>query len=323
MKGIASPALVRNEALGFFQHPLALVESQRIGHGSRIWAFAHVLPGAVLGTDTNVCDHVFIENDVVVGDRVTIKCGVQLWNGMRVEDDVFIGPNATFTNDRFPRSKKHFELQQTRICKGASIGANATILPGLTIGHRAMVAAGAVVTRDVPPHAIVMGNPAFVSGYADIVKPSAPMSSGAPARDASTPLRVRGASLITVPLVLDPRGAITFGEVEKHLPFAPKRFFVVYDVPSREVRGEHAHKELDEFVVCLRGSCSVVLDDGYLREEIDLDSPTKGLHLPPRIWRVHYKYSADAMLLVLASDIYRASDYIRDYAEFLSFVGVK
>src|SRR5688572_26109604 len=133
-----------------FYHPQALVESADVGRGTRVWAFAHVLPGAVVGADCNVCDGVFIENDVVVGDRVTIKCGVQLWDGVRLEDDVFVGPNATFTNDKFPRAREWPERFETTVVhRGASIGANATLLPGISVGAHAMVGAGAVVTRDV------------------------------------------------------------------------------------------------------------------------------------------------------------------------------
>lgn len=150
----------------YFRHSHALVESLKIGAGTRIWAFVHVLPGAILGEDCNVADHVFIENDVVVGSRVTIKSGVQLWDGVRLEDDVFVGPNATFTNDLFPRSKQYPErFTQTRVCRGASIGANATILAGVIIGCHAMVGAGAVVTKDVPANALVVGNPARVVRY--------------------------------------------------------------------------------------------------------------------------------------------------------------
>ncbi len=153
----------------FFTHPKALVESTHIGEGTRIWAFAHVLPEAVIGSACNICDHTFIENDVVVGNRVTVKCGVQLWDGITVEDDVFIGPNATFTNDPFPRSKQRpKEFARTLLRRGASIGANATILPGLTIGQYAMVGAGAVVTADVPAYAIVAGNPAQNHGLCGI-----------------------------------------------------------------------------------------------------------------------------------------------------------
>src|SRR5512138_2046684 len=151
----------------FFAHPNAIVESEKIGKDTRIWAFVHILPQAVIGEDCNLCDHVFVENDVIVGDRVTIKSGVQLWDGVRVEDDVFIGPNVTFTNDPFPRSKQHLtKYPETLIRKGPSIGANATILPGLTIGPGAMVGAGAVVTRSVPRDAVVVGNPARIVRYA-------------------------------------------------------------------------------------------------------------------------------------------------------------
>ena len=151
-----------------FEHPRALVESTEIGPGTRVWAFAHVLPGARIGRDCNICDHTFIENDVVIGDRVTVKCGVQLWDGLRIGDDVFIGPNATFTNDPSPRSKQHLdEVLETVLEKGCSIGANATLLPGITIGEGAMVGAGAVVTRSVPPNAVVVGNPARIVRYTD------------------------------------------------------------------------------------------------------------------------------------------------------------
>jgi len=145
----------------FFVHSHALCESKDIGKGTRVWAFAHILPKAKLGQDCNICDHVFIENDVLIGDRVTIKCGVQIWDGITLEDDVFVGPNATFTNDKHPRSKVYpGSWPKTLVKRGASIGANATILPGLTIGENSMVGAGSVVTKDVPAGATVVGNPA-------------------------------------------------------------------------------------------------------------------------------------------------------------------
>jgi UDP-2-acetamido-3-amino-2,3-dideoxy-glucuronate N-acetyltransferase len=142
-------------------HELSDVQSKQIGKGTSIWQFCVVLPGARIGADCNICSHVFIENDVIIGDRVTVKCGVQLWDGLRVEDDVFIGPNVTFTNDSFPRSRQRPDFfAETVIHAGASIGANATILPGITIGRAAMVAAGAVVTRDIPAGELWIGNPA-------------------------------------------------------------------------------------------------------------------------------------------------------------------
>ena len=144
-----------------FIHPSSDVQSKQIGEGTRIWQYVVILPEAVIGRDCNICSHCFIENKAVVGDRVTVKCGVQLWDGVTLEDDVFIGSNATFTNDLKPRSRNAAaQLLPTVVKKGATIGANATILPGLTIGEGAMVGAGAVVTKDVPPGALVVGNPA-------------------------------------------------------------------------------------------------------------------------------------------------------------------
>jgi len=146
-----------------FIHPSADVQTTQIGEGTRVWQYVVILPGAVIGRDGNICSHCFIENQVRVGDRVTVKCGVQLWDGVTLEDDVFVGPNVTFSNDRHPRSRNQAAaLLPTLVRKGASIGANATILPGLTIGEGAMVGAGSVVTKDVPPRTLVVGNPARV-----------------------------------------------------------------------------------------------------------------------------------------------------------------
>ncbi|MCI5969164.1 acyltransferase [Helicobacter sp.] len=137
-------------------HYLADVQSQNIGSNTKIWQFCVVLPQAVIGKNCNICAHCFIENDVKIGNNVTLKNGVSLWDGIIIEDNVFIGPNVSFTNDKYPRSKKYpKEFAKTILKKGASIGANATILPGVVIGENAMVAAGAIVTKDVPPNALV------------------------------------------------------------------------------------------------------------------------------------------------------------------------
>lgn len=304
-----------------FQHPQALCESSNIGDGTRVWAFAHILPGAVIGRECNICDHVFIENDVRIGDRVTVKCGVQLWDGLRIEDDVFIGPNATFTNDRFPRSKAYPEkFLQTTIGKRASIGANATILPGISIGQGAMVGAGAVVTKPVPPHAIVAGNPAKIIGYANT--PAMPERTESTASAAGTQdTLVPGVRLYTQPVIEDLRGKLSVYEFERIVPFAVKRTFLVYDVPTAQVRGEHAHKACHQFLVCISGRCSVLADDGTHRQEFLLDAPNVGLHLPPMVWGVQYNYSSDAKLVVFASEHYDADDYVRNYDEFLALAG--
>jgi UDP-2-acetamido-3-amino-2,3-dideoxy-glucuronate N-acetyltransferase len=305
-------------------HALADVNSTIIGSGTRIWQYAVVLAGAKIGQDCNICSHCLIENDVVIGDRVTVKSGVQLWDGLRVGDDVFIGPNASFANDRFPRSKKTpKKFLPTIIEAGASIGAGVTVLPDITIGRNAMVAAGAVVICSVPPNAIVVGNPAKIVGYvgADINKipvgASLPLDSGAQAT------LVAGVSLHRMPRVVDIRGSLTVGEFDRTIPFFAMRYFMVFDVPTAETRGEHAHRVCHQFLICVRGSCAVVADDGTNRQEFLLDRPDVGIHLPPMVWGIQYKYSADAVLLVYASHYYDNLDYIRNYTEFRQLVGAE
>ena len=304
--------------MAWFKHDTAIVESPSIGDGTRIWAFVHVLEGASIGRDCNICDHTFIENDVVIGDRVTVKCGVQLWDGLRVENDVFIGPNATFTNDHFPRSKhKPSRFPPTVIRRGASIGANATVLPGVTVGEHAMVGAGAVVTHDVPRDAVVMGNPGRIVSYVGLETADRHVAA-APHPSGPEPALVEGVIFHRLPFVEDLRGNLSFAEVARHVPFEVKRYFLVFDVPSEQIRGEHAHRCQHQFLVCVNGRCSVVADDGIHRQEFLLDAPNIGIYLPPMTWAVQYKYSRDAVLLVLASDVYDAEDYIREYPEFLA-----
>lgn len=145
----------------YFVHPTAICESENIGNNTRIWAFSHVLKDVSIGEDCNLCDYTFIENGAVIGNRVTIKNGISIWDGVTIEDDVFLGPNCVLTNDTYPRSKiRHPQFEKTLLKKGASIGANATILCGIVIGRYAMIAAGAVVTKDVPDFALMVGNPA-------------------------------------------------------------------------------------------------------------------------------------------------------------------
>ena len=199
---------------------------------------------------------------------------------------------------------------------GASIGANATILPGLSIGQNAMVGAGAVVTRDVPPHAIVIGNPAHIIGYMDSArnyledpkpKESSRVSTG----------RVSGVIVKSMPQFEDMRGQLSVGNFEAEIPFAPKRFFLVHSVPTRKVRGEHAHRRCKQFLICIAGECKLAADDGTMREEYSLNGPSLGIYLPPMTWGMQYSFSSNAVLLVFASELYDANDYIRDYDEFL------
>jgi acetyltransferase-like isoleucine patch superfamily enzyme len=310
-------------------HPSAEVHTDRIGAGSTIWQSCVVLAGASLGQDVNVNAHCFIEDDVVIGDRVTVKSGVYLWNGVRLEDDVFIGPNVTFTNDKFPRSKNHeAAVLSTRVEAGASVGGGAVLLPGIVVGRGAMVGAGAVVTKSVPPYAIVMGSPARITGYVEnAVRTGSELRAPVPLRSAATSaVQTVGVGQVTLhrlKFVPDMRGSLSAGEFERDVPFAVKRYFLVFDVPSEKTRGEHAHRECHQFLLCVKGSCAVVVDDGHARAEVLLDAPDLGLHLPPMTWGIQYKYSADAVLLVFTSHSYDAADYVRDYAEFLDLAGAR
>jgi UDP-2-acetamido-3-amino-2,3-dideoxy-glucuronate N-acetyltransferase len=299
-------------------HDAAICESEKIGKGTNIWAFAHVLPGAMIGEDCNICDHVFIENDVVVGDRVTIKSGVQLWDGLRVGDDVFIGPNATFTNDKNPRSKKRLEkFLKTTIHEGASIGANATILPGVNIGRGAMVGAGAVVTSSVPPYAVVVGNPARISGYVGENRQIEAVENTSMLLP--SPQVVAGkAVLFPLTQAVDMRGSLAVMEFASQCPFIPKRLFMVHAVPTKSVRGEHAHRKCQQFLIAASGSITVSVDDGKSRGSVVLNSPDRGLYIPPLTWGSQYQFSSDAVLLVLASHEYDDADYVRTYADFLA-----
>ncbi len=305
-----------------FVHAAGIVDDgARVGSGTRVWAFAHILPGAVVGEDCNICDGVFVEGGVSVGDRVTVKPGVQLYTGVTLEDDVFVGPNATFTNDLYPRSRQWLdEHPEIVVRRGASIGANATLLPGVEIGTGAMVGAGAVVTRSVPPHAVVVGNPARIVGYdagdrdaqgERPPRPEAPVG--------VSELAVPGVTLHRFARHEDMRGSLTSGltATPDGVPFDVRRWFLVYDVPTREIRGEHAHRRCHQFLMCVCGSVMVAVDDGEQRAEVLLDEPTLGIHVPPMVWATQYRYESDAKLLVLASEPYDPDDYIRDYDAFL------
>jgi len=308
-----------------FVHEKGLCESATVGEGTRIWAFAHVLPGAQIGRNCNICDHVFIENDVTVGDDVTVKSGVQLWDGVRLGDKVFVGPNVTFTNDKFPRSRlRPTEFLKTEVGDGASIGANATVLPGIRIGSGAMVGAGAVVTKDVPPNAVVVGNPAVIVGYQGARNQEDAASGSripAGAAGARARLGVGGAELWRLPHFSDLRGHLYPIECERDLPFVPRRVFLVRDVPSNKVRGEHAHRACHQFLVAAHGRLAVVVDDGEDRREVSLADPLTGLYVPPMVWCIQYKFDPDSVLMVMASEAYDPDDYLRDYARFRELIG--
>lgn len=215
---------------------------------------------------------------------------------------------------------------------GISLGVNARldaaciVGSGVTIGQGAWVRAGAVVLRSVPPNAIVEGNPAQVVGYLDgngSKKRPDPRHidiyafSNLP-RPSKVQLEVGESALFLTRRITDARGTLTVGEVPSEVPFLPARYFVVFDVPTMELRGEHAHRQCQQFLICLHGSCRVLLDDGQSRCEVTLDRPDMGVFMPEMIWGTQYRYSPDAVLLVFASHPYDSADYLRTYDEFLA-----
>ena len=213
---------------------------------------------------------------------------------------------------------------RVKVGASARIGANTTLLPDVAVAAQAEVRPGSVVTRSVPPMAIVEGNPAVITGYVGVPagsRDSLLARGRVPAAGPTEATNVHGVTVHTFPVVVDLRGNLTAAEFEQHIPFRPLRYFMVFDVPSRETRGEHAHRECHQFLVCVRGTCAVVADDGENRIEVTLDVANRGLYLPPMTWGIQYKYSADALLLVFASHHYDPADYIRDYDQFLELAG--
>ena len=275
---------------------------------------AIISAGARLGLDVAVGPYTVVGEDAVVGDQCEIGSGVSLCRRVVLESGVKVGSNAVFVQG--PDSSA---TTGTLVKRMTNIGANATIGPNVTIAARAEVRPGAVVTRSVPANAIVEGNPANIVGYVDAVHRTDALRIGASDGSAAAieSTAVKGVTLHSFSVIPDLRGNLTVGEFGQQIPFAPQRYFVVYGVPSREVRGEHAHRVCHQFLICLRGSCAVVADDGENRVEVLLDVPSRGLYLPPMTWGIQYQYSADAMLLVFASHHYDAHDYIREYEQFL------
>lgn len=257
----------------------------------------------------------FVHEGARLSAGCVVKNGAYICRGVSLEGGVYIGPNVVFVEPSV-----NSPIVESRVEKNVRIGANSTICAGVSIGSKAVVRPGSVVTRAVPPNAIVEGNPASIVGYIDAVNDSVSASGDmeTPTVPSERKTAVKGVTLHTFPLIPDMRGSLTVCEFEKQIPFAPKRSFMVFDVPSREVRGEHAHHRCHQFLICVRGSCAVLADDGENKIEVVLDAPNRGIYLPPMIWGVQYKYSPDALLIVFASDYYDASDYIRSYAEFLN-----
>lgn len=274
-----------------FVDPSARFEGRHLGEGSRVLAYVTVGPEAAVAENCVLCDHAVMLGPVVLGEGVSVGAGAVI--GAEGGAEVAVHPFA-------------------------SIGANATVLPGVVVGRRAVVEAGCTVTESVPANAIVNGNPARIVAYADSRPQSAPETAvAAPPAAGVTETKVRGVALHRLTSARDLRGSLTAAEFPD-LPFEPRRVFTVFDVPSESVRGAHAHRACSQFLICVAGTVSCLVDDGSAREEVRLESSDVGLHIPPMIWGTQWRYSRDAVLLVLASHPYDAADYIRDYEEFLA-----
>ena len=293
-----------HEAVPAFVHPTADVHDSVIGLNSRVLQYAIVAENCDIGENTIIHPHCVLQPGVVIGDDVTIHCGVHIATGTRIEDQVSIGANSAIAGRSGQTSGEgaHIKVQ-------ASIGFGVTISAGVEVGQMSLIDDGSVVTGNVPPGARVCGNPATIQGYRD--RESFPVRLHQPS-DCGIP----GVGFLQLQQVQDLRGTLTVCQWDQQLPFVPQRIFFLHGVPNEKVRGAHAHRECMQFLVCINGSVNVLVDDGIAREEFVLRSASEGLLIPPGIWATQYKYSASAMLAVIASHNYAAEDYIRDYQEF-------
>lgn len=304
-------------------HPTSIIEGAQIAADTRIAPWVIILPGTQIGKAGLIEPHCFIESNVTIGNGVKVMSGVYIGKNVKIAGDVTIGPNVSIAHasvlgiSEFPQ-----EPRETVIEAGVSIEPNVVLYSGIRVGANAQIKAGSVVTKSVPPGSIVDGSPAKISGYINNVVYQEGIYksiSGAinPSGSRVQKIGVGDAALHILKLVEDMRGNLSVGQFLDDIPFIPKRYFLILNVPSTEARGEHAHKKCKQFLICIEGQCSVVVDDGNIRKEVLLNAPNKGLYIPEYIWGIQYKYSADAKLLVFASEYYEESDYIRDYTQFM------
>ncbi len=261
-------------------------------------------------------DQVFIYPGSQIDEGVVIDGFTQLWDGLVIRAGARIGSGVIFLKNNENKSSAY-------VSENVTVGAGCIIGHDVRVEQGAVLEPGSVVLQNVPAHAIVGGNPAKIMGYTQT--PDANLEAKiitAPDADVVS-VGVNNVTLHRFKLVKDYRGDLSVGEFAKEIPFDPKRYFLVFNVPSEKTRGEHAHYECHQFLICVKGSCSVVVDDGVQRREVLLDQPNLGVYLPPLTWGIQYKYSHDAVLLVFASHYYEAADYIRNYNDFLAAIEAK
>lgn len=277
-----------------------------------------VHPGAEVADNCQLGDFVVVYPGAIVGAHSIVEGFTQVWPGVRLDAGARLCAGVTLERglDGAPAG--------IVVGAGSQIGAGATVLRGVKVGAGAVIEAGTLVAQNVPPHAILSGMPARIIGYVEKTTGAGAQPWHKQAEFPQSPAVVRlGVGDVTLhrtKMVRDPRGDLSVGEFPKDIPFEPKRYFLVFNVPSEKTRGEHAHHNCHQFLLCVKGSCAVVVDDGHDRCEVLLESPDMGIYLPPLTWGIQYKYSSDAVLLVFTSHYYEAEDYIRDYDEFVAAV---
>lgn len=286
-----------------------------MGHNASGHASVYLGPNVRLGHNVEIGPLAYIDGNVSIGDGARVMGGVFLRGDLEIGPGCCIEPRVAITLAAGAFADGRIVLEE-----GVHLGAGSVLAPGVRIRRGARIAAGTVVNQDVPPYAIVSGNPAAIRGYveSDTRGPVSPARRFADGATAVQGCSVAGVTIHYLPRSQDMRGALSVGEFPKDIPFEPKRYFVVFDVPTAKTRGEHAHIACKEFLICVRGSLSVIVDDGTNSEEIVLDHPSLGLYIPPNIWALQHQFSRDAVLLVFCSDIYESDDYIRSYANFLA-----
>ena len=281
---------------------------------------ADIAPSATLGPGCTV------DGGVRVGERVQLAAGVLVSGPVVLEEAVQVGAGARLIARLGGERSLVATPDEAPLCvqRGAHIEAGALLMGPITIGTGALVRAGAVVTQSVPPHAVVEGAPARITGYVDagqqqpnaVLQASSAFAAGQAVRTLGVGQGAGAVQLHQLKRVQDMRGDLSVGEFAHDIPFEAQRYFLVYNVPSEHTRGAHAHKLCHQFLICVAGSCAVVVDDGHNRSEVLLDAPHLGLYMPPMIWGTQYKYSPGAVLLVYASHRYDPDDYIREYGQF-------
>ncbi len=282
---------------------------------------AVVHDGAVVAGSAKLGDCVVVYSGAQVDDDSVLHGFTQVWAGVQLGRGVTLGPGVVF--EEFSAG-----AGDVVIGAGARVGAGSIISRGVNIGAGAVVKPGSVVAQNVPPYAIVSGSPIRITGYVSthalgLSREPEQFNPNFPPGQDNVRIGVGDVTLHRFKKVHDMRGDLAVADIPKDVPFTPKRWFAVFNVPSEKTRGEHAHYRCHQFLVCLHGSCAIVADDGINRTEVLLDSPDMGVYLPPLTWGIQYKYTADAVLLVFASDAYDPTDYIRDYADFVRVVAAK